>query len=40
MSVAARKMTYADYAKIQEDGNRHEILEGDWYVTPATGVAS
>jgi Uma2 family endonuclease len=35
MSVAARKMTYADYAKIPEDGNRHEILEGDWYVTPA-----
>jgi Uma2 family endonuclease len=38
MSVAARKMTYADYAKIPEDGNRHEILEGDWYVTPASST--
>ena len=35
MSVAARKLTYADYAKIPEDGNRHEILGGDWYMTPA-----
>jgi hypothetical protein len=30
-----RKMTYADLVKLPQDLNRHEILEGEWYMTPA-----
>lgn len=33
-----KKMTYEDYARIPADGNRHEIIEGEWYTTPAPGV--
>jgi len=29
----ARKLTYEDYALIPEDGRRHEILDGEHYVT-------
>jgi Uma2 family endonuclease len=30
-----RKLTYDDYASIPEDGQRHEILDGEHYVSPA-----
>jgi Uma2 family endonuclease len=30
-----RKLTYEDYALFPEDGQRHEILDGEHYVTPA-----
>ncbi|MDP9122302.1 MAG: Uma2 family endonuclease [Acidobacteriota bacterium] len=30
-----RKLTYEDYALWPEDGRRHEILDGEHYVTPA-----
>jgi Uma2 family endonuclease len=30
-----RKLTYDDYVLIPEDGMRHEILDGEHYVTPA-----
>lgn len=30
-----RKLTYDDYVLIPEDGQRHEILDGEHYVTPA-----
>lgn len=30
-----RKLTYDDYVLIPEDGLRHEILDGEHYVTPA-----
>ncbi len=30
-----RKLTYEDYALIPEDGLRHEILDGEHYVSPA-----
>jgi len=30
-----RKLTYDDYARIPDDGQRHEILDGEHYVTPA-----
>ena len=33
-----RKLTYADYVRIPEDGNRHEILGGEEFVTPAPDV--
>ena len=28
------KLTYEDYVRIPEDGKRHEIIDGDHYVTP------
>lgn len=31
----ARKLTYEDYALIPEDGQRHEIVDGEHYVSPA-----
>lgn len=30
-----RKLGYEDYARIPADGKRHEILDGELYVTPA-----
>lgn len=38
MATAARKLTYDDYAKIPPDGHRHEILEGEEFMTPAPDV--
>jgi Uma2 family endonuclease len=34
----ARKLTYEDYALIPEDGQRHEIIDGEHYVSPAPSV--
>ncbi len=35
MAVAARKRyTYADFLRFPDDGNRHEILDGQWIMTP------
>jgi Uma2 family endonuclease len=33
-----RKLTYEDYVLIPEDGQRHEILDGEHYVTPSPFV--
>lgn len=30
-----RKLTYEDYLRFPEDGKRHEILDGEHYVTAA-----
>jgi Uma2 family endonuclease len=30
-----RKLTYEDYLRFPEDGNRHEILDGEHYMTAA-----
>lgn len=30
-----RKLDYEDYARLPDDGQRHEILDGQHYVTPA-----
>jgi Uma2 family endonuclease len=30
-----RKLTYEDYLLIPEDGQRHEVLDGEHYVTPS-----
>jgi Uma2 family endonuclease len=30
-----RKLTYDDYALIPEDGQRHEIIDGEHYVSPS-----
>ena len=32
---ARRKLTYDDYVLLPEDGQRHEILDGEHFVTPA-----
>ncbi|HEX7182384.1 MAG TPA: Uma2 family endonuclease [Thermoanaerobaculia bacterium] len=34
-NTARRKLTYEDYLLFPEDGNRHEILDGEHYVSPA-----
>jgi Uma2 family endonuclease len=34
----ARKLTYEDYVLIPEDGKRHEIIDGEHYVSPAPFV--
>jgi Uma2 family endonuclease len=35
MAIAARKRyTYADFLRFPDDGNRHEILDGLWIMTP------
>lgn len=38
MITPAKRLTYADYEKIPADGLRHEIIEGEEYVTPAPDV--
>jgi len=32
------KLTYADYVQIPDDGLRHEIIDGEHYVTPSPSV--
>ena len=32
---SSTKLTYADYVLLPDDGLRHEIIEGEHYVTPA-----
>ncbi len=34
-----KRMNYADYAAIPADDKRHEIIEGEWYMTPAPELA-
>jgi Uma2 family endonuclease len=38
MPASARKMTYADYARIPADGHRHEVIGGEEIMTPAPDV--
>lgn len=33
--TARRKLTYEDYVLLPEDGQRHEIIDGEHYVSPA-----
>lgn len=34
-NTVRRKLTYEDYLLFPEDGNRHEILDGEHYMSPA-----
>jgi Uma2 family endonuclease len=34
-----RKLTYDDYALLPEDGQRHEIIDGELYMTPSPVTA-
>jgi Uma2 family endonuclease len=36
--TARRKLTYEDYAEIPDDGRRHEIIDGEHYVSPAPSL--
>jgi Uma2 family endonuclease len=38
MVTMAKKLTYVDYEKMPADGFRHEILEGEEYMTPAPNL--
>ena len=33
--VPSTHLTYDDYVEFPDDGKRHEIIEGDHYMTPA-----
>jgi Uma2 family endonuclease len=35
MATTVKKLTYAEYEKIPADGFRHEIIEGEEFMTPA-----
>lgn len=35
ISLATRKLTYDDYLRLPDDGNRYEIIDGELSVTPA-----
>ncbi len=34
MATTVKKLTYADYEKIPADGFRHEVIEGEEFMTP------
>lgn len=34
MATTVRKLTYADYEKFPGDGNRHQVIEGEEFMTP------
>lgn len=34
MGTATRKLGWEDYLQSPDDGNRHEIVDGEWVVTP------
>lgn len=38
MATSVKKLTYSDYEKIPEDGFRHEIIEGEEFMTPAPEI--
>lgn len=38
MITRAKKLTYDDYCRIPPDGLRHEIIEGEEFVTPAPNL--
>ncbi|MFN3484892.1 MAG: Uma2 family endonuclease [Planctomycetota bacterium] len=38
MATTVRRLTYDDYARIPPDGCRHEIIEGEEFMTPAPEV--
>ncbi|MGQ0562490.1 MAG: Uma2 family endonuclease [Gemmatimonadota bacterium] len=38
MSGASTHWTYAEYARLPDDGNRYEVLDGELLVTPSPGT--
>jgi Uma2 family endonuclease len=38
MNMDTATLTYADYALLPDDGQRHEIIEGELYVNPAPNL--
>ena len=37
-STSAKKLTYADFLLFPDDGQRHELIDGEHYVTPSPNV--
>ena len=35
---AVEEWTYADYARLPDDGNRYEVIDGEVFMTPAPGT--
>jgi hypothetical protein len=35
---STRKLTYADFVRLPDDGRRHEIIDGVHYVTAAPNI--
>ena len=35
---SASQWTYAEYARLPDDGNRYEVIDGEVCVTPAPGI--
>jgi Uma2 family endonuclease len=33
-----RKLTYADFVRFPDDGRRHELIDGEHYVTPSPNI--
>ena len=38
MQTPAAKLTYVDFLRFPDDGNRHEIIAGEHFVTPAPSL--
>jgi len=38
MAESATKLTYADYLQFPDDGNRHELIDGEHFVTPSPNL--
>ena len=38
MATRTRPWTRADLARLPDDGNRYEVLDGELFVTPQAGV--
>ena len=36
--VSSTKLTYDDYLLFPDDGRRHELIDGEHYVTPAPSL--
>jgi len=39
MSGAGVKLTYEDFVLFPDDGKRHELIDGEHYVTPSPGTS-
>ena len=36
--ISSTKLTYDDYLLFPEDGRRHELINGEHYVTPSSSL--
>ena len=38
VQVSSRKLTYEDFLLFPDDGQRHELIDGEHYVTPSPTI--